>query len=195
MKLIISYILKKPIRKGEPKLLTRFEVGWTQTDADTLEFLHQEASIRVKDTVEDHHSITKKAFSLILLFVAISSTLGGYLLSNKYYVQLDAIVTIALLVSLFSIYLLSELIRPVNFRAPGRIPDKVLVNKIYSPNRSIENRKKLILYQELLNCQAQIEMNQYYNTIRLTIIDFIVRLVIISFISLGVVLTIIKLVS
>ncbi len=194
MKLLINYIFKQRVQQREPKPLQRFEIGWTKTDIDSLKFLHQEASVRVKDTVEDHHSISKKVFSLIVLLITLSTILGGFLFGkNEFYI--DVIALIALLICLFTIYILSELIRPIKFKAPGRIPNKVLTQKIFSNNRTSINTLKLIIYQELLNCQSQIDLNQYYNTIRLKIIDFVIRIILITFGTLGLLLIIIKVIS
>lgn len=194
MKLIIDYIFRQRVCKNEPKPLDRFEIGWTKTDIESLKFLHQEASVRVKDTVDDHHSISKKAFSLILLFITLSSILGGYLF-GKNEVYMEVMASIALIICLLTIYILSELIRPVKFKAPGRVPNRVLTNKLYNKDISVDNRLKLIVYQEILNCQSQIDLNQYYNTIRLNIIDFVIRLVLVTFITLGVLLIIFKIIN
>lgn len=194
MKLIIDYIFKNRVQKNEPTPLGSFEIRWTKIDIDTLKFLHQEASVRVKDTIEDHHSISKKAFSLILLFITLGSVLAGYLLGKNEF-HLNVIAIIALIICLLSIYILSELIRPVKFKAPGRVPNKILTNKLYEKNISADDRLKLIFYKELLNCQSQIDLNQYYNTIRLIIIDFVIRLVLITFITLGALLIIFKIIN
>ena len=191
----IDYLVKSRLESKEPQIRKKFEVGWTKTDIKSLTFLHTEASVRVQDTIRDHHEISKKAFSLLLLLVTISSFLGGYLMSAHTFDTLDAFVIIALVVCSVSIYFLSRLIKPNKFRAPGRVPSKVMVDKIYNDEIKPSDRYKLIVYQELLNCQAQIELNQYYNTVRLTIIDFIVRLILISFITLAILMLVIKAIS
>lgn len=192
---VIDYFVKSRLESKEPKVKKRFETGWTKTDIESLVFLHSEASVRVQDTIRDHHEISKKAFSLLLLLVTISSFLGGYLMSVHPFIILDIFVTIALVICSLCIYFLSGLIKPNKFRAPGRVPSKVLVNKIYNSEIKPADRYKLIVYQELLNCQAQIELNQYYNTARLSIIDFIVRLILISFVTLATLMLLIKSIS
>lgn len=189
MRYIVDYMFKSRMAKLEPKPPKRFEVSWRDTDIDSLEFLHKEASVRVQDTVKDHYEASKKAFSLLLLMITISSILGGYLVKSNTWSNSAVVSLVALIVLLIAIYVLSELIRPNTFRAPGRMPKRVLIEKVYKdPQVGEADRKKLIIYHELINCQAQIELNQFYNTVRLRIIDFVIRLVLISFVTLAILL-------
>lgn len=190
---MLDYLFPSKVIAKEPILLKHFEIIYQNTDLLSLKFIHQEATVRVKDTVTDHYEISKKSFSLLLLMVTISTFLAGYLISKEKHVNntgVSAVAFIALLICVFSILTLWQMNRPIKFRAPGRIPKKVMVKKIFENIISEDERYKYLLYQEILHCQSQIELNQYYNSHRLRVLDFIIRLVMVSFLTLLVIISI-----
>lgn len=186
--MIFDYVSVKRVKKNEPIPLKKFDVNYELTDIESLNFIHQEATIRVKDTVADHYEISKKSFSLLLLMITISTFLVGFLMNKSINHKLrgiDVVAIIGLAICLFAIFVLWLMNRPITFRAPGRIPKKVMVKKIFEDIPEEDSmRLKFLKYQEILHCQVQIQHNQYYNTHRLSVIDFVIRIVMISFFAL-----------
>ncbi|MCB0409904.1 MAG: hypothetical protein KDD29_06765, partial [Flavobacteriales bacterium] len=91
----------------------------------------------------------------------------------------------------FIILIIAQNIRPIKFMPPGRVPYKAITKDTFENNNLDEiDIKKYLLYQELLECQFKIDINQYYNTKRLDAMDFIIRFMIICFIVLVVLLLI-----
>lgn len=198
MILMIEYLSKSRLKKYEPKHLNRFEVHWKTVDLDILKFFHQEASVRVQDTIKDHHEISKKYFQLLLLMLSIASALSAFIIS-----QLNSSITdwaafvicdIGLVIVSFVILIIVQMIRPVNFTSPGREPKNVMRNKWFRSEKFSEDDdlQKILYYQELMSCQRQITINQYYNTKRLDAMDFVIRLLIISFFALSLMLLLIE---
>ncbi len=178
----------KRVKKNEPIPLKKFEINYELTDINSLKFIHQEATIRVKDTVADHYEISKKSFSFLLLIITISSFLAGFLMSKSSNFKIEGIEVVAIVglsICLFTIFILWLMNRPITFRAPGRIPKTVMVKKIFEELAEDDDKRlKYLIYQEILHCQVQIQHNQYYNTHRLKVIDFVIRIVMISFFAL-----------
>jgi hypothetical protein len=183
---MLDYLDRRRVKAKEPKILRRFEISYENTDKESLKFIHQEASVRVKDTLIDHYEISKKSFSLLLLMITISSFIVGFLMSKEShsFEGIAVVGMIALCISIFVIYILWQMNRPINFHAPGRIPKPVMAKKIFNDIKDDDTRYKYLLYQEILQCQAKIELNQHYNSHRLKVLDFIIRLVLISFFAL-----------
>ena len=173
----------------EPELIKKFEVDWENTDVETLTFIHKEASIRVKDTVADHYETSKKAFSILMVIISLTTVIAGtiinHITSSDTHFGLFAVLCVAFLFGVYIIYVLVVLLRPVSFRAPGRVPSKVMVDsKFNHPKVKPDERLKLIVYGELINCEHQITANQHSNTKRLKKVDFILRLIILLLIVL-----------
>lgn len=184
--------------KKEPEPIKTFEVKWQDTDIETLKFLHNEASVRVQDTVKDHYEISKKVFSLLLVVISLTTLIGGgilnYIFADKHF-GTTSVLIVSFLFCLYMIYVLIYLTKPVKFMAPGREPKTVMQNdKINRPNVPQEERFKSVVYGELINCQNQIEMNQYVNTRRLTKIDNLLFLIMILLPVLSLMLVIVNIV-
>lgn len=183
---MLNYIFPKRLIKGEPIPKKGFQVHWKKTDYESLEIIHKGAIDSVQDTIKNHYEISRKYFSLLILVLSISSALCAFLFKTSVTVELKVIISVAILVCSLIILIIGQNIRPVRSMSAGRNPYKAITKKTFE-NTDIDQPdiKKLLIYQELLVCQAKIEMNQYYNNKRLEAMDFIIRLMIISFITLA----------
>ena len=181
------YLNPKALVKKEPKLIRRFEVKWKNTTSETMKLLLASAKERVQDTVKDHHEISKKYLSLLVVVLTISSALFAFLFSSEVDSIMTSIAITAILLCSFCIFIIAQMIRPNKFRAPGRIPNKAIKKKtLERPNTSDDDIFLLLINQELLNCQAQIDLNQFYNSRRLDAMDFVIRLLMLGFILISI---------
>ncbi|MFT6845533.1 MAG: hypothetical protein ACJAUV_001730 [Flavobacteriales bacterium] len=176
---MLNYLHPKRLIKQEPVIRRKFRIHWKETDYESLKIIHSGATERINDTIKDQREISKKYFGFLILILSITSALVAFLFDEQnisYNIRLITILT--LISNSLIIFIIGQMIRPLKFYPPGRVPNEALNEPFIEKNT--EDQQKYFLYKELLNLEAKILINQFYNTKRLDGIDFIIRYLLIS---------------
>jgi hypothetical protein len=175
-------------KKVVPTYAEPIDIDITRVSKEFLLFVHKEAAVRVQDTVKDHSEIVKKATSLLVFSITLSTIVFGYLIKQYSEDEKDPILLsisiVALIELLMIIIWLIRILYAVDFRAPGREPANIMKKSVEAEDKHHELQYKNIIYVEIKHCQAQIDFNQAHNTSRLKSIDQLLWFVVISLVLL-----------
>jgi hypothetical protein len=146
-------------------------VDWEKISVDSYKFVLKQANERLSEVIEESQAITKRGMTILLSHIAALSGILGYLFSDKSRIGHErgwAIVIICVIASLsiYTFYLLLQLIYPKVFFNRGSPPKEIFFKDVFD-GLTEEEGLKSVLFDEVIRIQDRIERMEKENSKRI----------------------------
>ncbi|MES2454004.1 MAG: hypothetical protein V4594_00610 [Bacteroidota bacterium] len=149
-------------------------------DRDMAQFVLEQADKSLKHTIDIADKATNRAFTLLLIYLPVTSTLVGILIneikeSHKFRILDIYFLGSLVVVCMVALLALIRLIFPRASMVLGREPKDILTNDMLQNSLTAENKLKAFHLNEIKNYQARITYNREQNAKRIALISTILK--------------------
>ena len=152
---------------------------WEEVKIENAKFVLTEAQTYAKDLSEASGHITARAFSILTIFIPITSALIAFVVGESmkgnpnYFITFYIIVIVTSLIVIM--FFLGKLVLPRLFMPLGRQPAAICSDEMLGVKLTKELSIIAIVLNEIEDCQQKIEYNECQNNQRIKMLERIMK--------------------